>query len=89
MMIKYQFGNYVQSKKRHKILRKLRHTLQNQKLLHKKDLHIGAHLTKLHLYQLLNLKKLLLNKQKFLKKYLKKVSLRSKMKTLIQMEKLK
>ncbi len=90
-MIKYQFGNYVQSKKRHKIPRKLRHTLQNQKLLHKKDLHTGAHLTKLHLYQHLNFKKYLLKKKKFLKKYLKKVLFRSKikMKILIQMEKLK
>jgi len=102
MMIKYQFGNYVQSKMRHKILRKLRLTLQMQKLLHKKDLHTGAHLTKLHLSQHLNLKKLLLSKKKFLKKlllskkkflkkYLKKVLFRSKIKRkiLIQMEKLK
>lgn len=76
---------------RHKILRKLRHTLQNQKLLHKKDLLTGAHLTKLHLCQHLNLKKLLLRKKKFLKNYLKKVMLRSKIKRkiLIQMEKLK
>lgn len=91
MMIKYLFGNYVQLKKRLRILKKLRHTLQNLKLLHKKDLHIEVLLTKRHLYQHLNLKKLLLNKKKFLKKYLKKVLLRfkMKMKTLIQMEKLK
>ena len=65
--------------------------LPNQKLLHKKDLHIGAHSTKLHLYQHLNLKKLPLNKKKFQKKFLKKVLFKSKMKmkTLIQMEKLK
>lgn len=65
--------------------------LLNQKLLLKKDLHTGAHLTKLHLYQHLNLKKSLLNKKKLRKKFLKKVLFKSKMKmkTLIQTEKLK
>ena len=58
----------------------------NQKLLHKKDHHIEALLTRLHLFKHLSSKKLPLKKKKFQKKLLKKVLLKSKMKmkTLIQ-----
>ena len=61
----------------------------NQKLLHKKDHHIEALLTRLHLFKHLSSKKLPLKKKKFQKKLLKKVLLKSKMKmkTLIQMVK--
>ena len=89
MMILLQFGNCVQSKKRLKIPKKLRHMRPNQKLLHKKDHHIEALLTRLHLFKHQSSKKLPLKKKKFQKKLLKKVLLKSKMKTktLIQMVK--